>query len=370
MQVTLIHSFSLDRMNAVKQIDFHQMDMHEQARNVELATLSFYFNRNPDMIAVTLDEKNGKYIFLFSHMQGLSNTCMKKIQDINKAAHGLYSITIDKISSPTQGLRFTILLNKNKAELSYNEYKSIKQEPGIVFSIYSKELLHSLRNKDKPQLQTAFMPNAVIIDCGHGGADWGARGHFNTIEKEINLHIGLEVAGLLRNKGLTVLLTRDADQTVPLDVRTRFANTHHAQALVSIHTNAGLNNKSQGIETYYFDHSLIKQRFSSLAQDDSIVINEYMNDKARHNKKLARCVHESVLEQVKSLHQIAVDRHIKPAVSQILLGVAAMPAALIEIGFISHEYEAQLLKKSTYQKAIAQGICNGLLTFLNNTKQL
>ena len=42
-----------------------------------------------------------------------------------------------------------------------------------------------------------------------------------------------------------------------------------------------------------------------------------------------------------------------------------MPAVLIEIGFLSHKKEVQLLANENYQKFLAQRIFDGIINFLS-----
>ncbi len=77
----------------------------------------------------------------------------------------------------------------------------------------------------------------VFIDPGHGGSDRGAVA-FGLIEKDINLIVAKELKDLLLNKGIGVMLSRDADKNIGLKERASMANEYGADILVSIHHNA------------------------------------------------------------------------------------------------------------------------------------
>ena len=64
----------------------------------------------------------------------------------------------------------------------------------------------------------------VIIDAGHGGKDEGAIGLNGIREKELVLDVSSRLGRLLEARDLKVVLTRDADRFVPLEVRTSRAN--------------------------------------------------------------------------------------------------------------------------------------------------
>ena len=59
--------------------------------------------------------------------------------------------------------------------------------------------------------------DTVAIDPGHGGADRGARGARGLDEKDLVLDVAKRLGGLLRERGLRVLLTRNEDRFVALD---------------------------------------------------------------------------------------------------------------------------------------------------------
>ena len=70
----------------------------------------------------------------------------------------------------------------------------------------------------------------IVIDPGHGGIDGGAKSPNGTVEKEITLAFGLELKEKLQESGrYNVLMTRDADNFIPLDARVAFARKHGAK---------------------------------------------------------------------------------------------------------------------------------------------
>jgi len=75
-------------------------------------------------------------------------------------------------------------------------------------------------------------------------------------------------------------------------------------------------------------------------------------------------VHSHVLCQAKKFYAVK-DRTVKESVSQVLLGTD-MPAALIELGFLTNPEETKLLTQPAYQTALAQGICNGIESYLKD----
>jgi N-acetylmuramoyl-L-alanine amidase len=237
-------------------------------------------------------------------------------------------------------------------------------EKGINFIIINKELLQKINGKrDKAVITTAQSQRKhnVMIDCGHGGRDSGTISCFGKAEKEVTLSVGLEVAQLLNAKGYKAGVTRNADIDLALDQRTKLAN-NSADIFLSIHANSSANKKTTGIETYCLDDKLFTPGFSTLTEKDRSYVACLERDRCQKSNKLAHCVHKNALETVAT-----VDRKVRPAVSQVLLGTDR-PAILIEIGFLSNEHEALLLCDKKYQHLIAQGICKGIISYFDLVK--
>jgi N-acetylmuramoyl-L-alanine amidase len=93
----------------------------------------------------------------------------------------------------------------------------------------------------------------ILLDQGHGGEDCGAIGRGGTREKELALDIATRLKRrLAAHQSAEVLMTRDADVTVPLPERVAIAHATHADLFVSIHLNFLPNKPINIIETFYF----------------------------------------------------------------------------------------------------------------------
>src|SRR5207302_8893629 len=94
----------------------------------------------------------------------------------------------------------------------------------------------------EPQLRPQRIPNldrvqTVVLDPGHGGYDKGATSNYGC-EKDFALDVARKVRPLLQAKGLRVIMTRESDAFVPLELRARIANAANNPVFVSIHFNA------------------------------------------------------------------------------------------------------------------------------------
>ena len=77
----------------------------------------------------------------------------------------------------------------------------------------------------------------VVLDPGHGGYDKGQVSRFG-YEKDFALDVARKLRSLLQAKGLRVIMTREGDYFVPLEVRAKIANAARNSIFVSIHFNA------------------------------------------------------------------------------------------------------------------------------------
>jgi N-acetylmuramoyl-L-alanine amidase len=75
----------------------------------------------------------------------------------------------------------------------------------------------------------------VVIDAAHGGDDTG--GHLNDgqLEKAATLALSVRLRSLLGARGIQVVTTREADQSLDPDRRAEIANRARAQACISLH---------------------------------------------------------------------------------------------------------------------------------------
>lgn len=62
-------------------------------------------------------------------------------------------------------------------------------------------------------------------------------------------------------------------------------------------------------------------------------------------------------------------RGVQSAGFLVLVG-AAMPSVLIEMGFLTHPEEAQLLQRSAYQEKIARAIVQAVLAYVRQYEQM
>ncbi len=207
----------------------------------------------------------------------------------------------------------------------------------------------------------------VVIDPGHGGADLGARGPGDVLEKEHTLAVAKKLAKLLRAQGSEVVLTRTADVFVALSERTEIANRSHAALFVSIHVNSAPEQDIAGVETYFLsleasddeamrvamtENDVFKQE--GTADEGRDVVGAILGDLIRtEHLRDSSALAAKIQRHLASLP--GASRGVKQAPFVVLTGVN-MPAALVEIGFISNPAESARMGQRDRQDAIAKAL--------------
>lgn len=172
----------------------------------------------------------------------------------------------------------------------------------------------------------------VVVDAGHGGHDPGAV-VAGVQEKDINLALALLVQRKARGTGIRVVLTRTTDVYVDLVERVRMAEAIGAVLYVSIHANYHRDPKICGVETWV----------DTGAHAESL--------------RLAESLQRAVV-----LATGAADRGVRR--QTLYLRHTKLPAALVEVGYLSCPAEREKLLDQAYQERIAEGIVQGILNYL------
>src|SRR6266496_712811 len=109
----------------------------------------------------------------------------------------------------------------------------------------------------EPLVRPHRVPNVgkvqtIVVDPGHGGYDKGQVSRYG-YEKDFALDVARKLRPLLLSKGLRVIMTREGDYFVPLEVRAQIANKARDSIFVSIHFNASNDDRNAtGFEIFSF----------------------------------------------------------------------------------------------------------------------
>jgi len=210
----------------------------------------------------------------------------------------------------------------------------------------------------EPLVRPHRVPNVgnvetVVLDPGHGGHDKGAVCRYGS-EKDFALDVARKLCALLRTKGLRVIMTREGDYFVPLDVRAQIANAARNSIFVSIHFNATNDDPdATGFEIFSFtprgapstsDNAVTPTSLSM--QAGTVVDNQSL--------ALSACIYHSLLGHIPEF-----DRGIKRARFAVLR-LTRVPAVLVEGGFLTERGESRLIANKDWRDKLAAAISVGI----------
>jgi N-acetylmuramoyl-L-alanine amidase len=207
--------------------------------------------------------------------------------------------------------------------------------------------------------------HTIVIDPGHGGREVGAIGPNGIMEKDITLIIARKLAASLGARvGARVVLTREDDSVVSLDQRTALANQYKADLFLSVHLNAAVVKDAKGSETYFLSLEASDELAKKAAEAENVAattpsptadLNLILWDLAQQSYlDESRRFAEAVQEEMNSATAVA-NRGVKQAPFKVLVG-ATMPAALVEVGFISNAEEEAKLQTDAFQATLVDAL--------------
>jgi N-acetylmuramoyl-L-alanine amidase len=167
----------------------------------------------------------------------------------------------------------------------------------------------------------------VVIDAGHGGYDRGGIPGQRVSEKEMTLDVAQRLKKVLTANGYRVVMTRDSDVFVPLGTRVAIANSYSNAIFVSIHFNSAKRSGAGGIETYFY---------------------------SRDSLPLASAIHYFVAGGAPSSNRNVRRR------GYYVLRKTAIPAVLVECGFLTNPTEAAYAQTASYRQKLAEEIATGV----------
>jgi len=292
------------------------------------ASDDFKVHVNPAAPEQLILDLNQVEIGKIKHSISLDGTFAKRI-DFSK---------IDQVNS-----KAVIVLPQAAAMIQYKVYtvaadKKTNKPFRIVIEIMNKG---SDFNVDGVQGKT------IILDPGHGGSDSGAIGPDGIMEKDVTFAVAKKVRAILESSGAKVIMTRTDDVDVyginasdrqELQARVDVGRKNPtADVFLSIHANSFSSPQAHGTATYYYA-------------------------KSPNDGLLAQALQDGMVESGGLYDRGASEANF------YVIKYSAMPAALVEMAFVSNPTEEDLLNSDSFQDKIAKGICKGLSTFFGQMR--
>jgi N-acetylmuramoyl-L-alanine amidase len=262
-----------------------------------------------------------------------------------------------KLSSDKNELQFRV----GSREMLLNGVRNWLSFP--VFVHDGKVLLSriDLAKTIEPQLRPNMIKNlgrvqTIVLDPGHGGFDKGAISGYG-YEKDYALDLARLLRPLLQAKGFRVVMTRESDVFVPLEVRAQIANATRDSIFVSLHFNATDHDPlATGFEIYSLTPRGAPSTYEDWLTQMSINIQNGTEADAA-SVELSSCIYHSLIGHIGEF-----DRGIKRARFAVLR-LTKIPAVLVESGFLTERGESRLIAKPEWRKRLADAICTGIDNF-------
>jgi N-acetylmuramoyl-L-alanine amidase len=222
----------------------------------------------------------------------------------------------------------------------------------------------------------------IVIDAGHGGHDTGTIGPTGLMEKDLCLDVALRLGKIIQQRlpGADIVYTRSDDTFIPLEERTNIANQARADLFISIHANSSQDHAARGVETYYLNLKGSAEAMEVAARENAsseqgvhdledLVKKIARNEKIDESKEFAEDIQDSLAKRVLKVGKTVKNRGVRKAPFVVLIG-ADMPSILTEISFLSNPADEQLLKKPEYRQRVAEGLYQGVASYLQSLNSM
>lgn len=170
----------------------------------------------------------------------------------------------------------------------------------------------------------------IVLDPGHGGKDPGAvKGA--VLEKDINARFVEDLSMALSDQGVLVIQTRDRFKYVSLDDRIRLANRTKPNLFLSIHCDASDLPYPYGCTVFTCDGCSLESHKYAERIEHHMAIGQSISFRG-HRKAKFRVLQETTC-----------------------------PAVLLELGFMTNEYDLEKLLSREHRKAVVGCLVKAIL---------
>ena len=222
-------------------------------------------------------------------------------------------------------------------------------------------------------------PTVVVLDPGHGGDDIGVRPPDGVAEKDVVLQVAQRVATAIDAKSnLHAVLTRDTDRQVALDDRAASANRASGAAFISLHVNSAPSSDASGWVIYLpSDPRPLPSRRGeppNAARPITVPLpgggskelpligwTAAQQPHADDSRRLAALLAQHL--QGSGDTPVSISR----APLRVLAGVA-MPAVLLELGYLTTPSFADEVTTEPWQTTVAQAIAEAVADFVSGVE--
>jgi N-acetylmuramoyl-L-alanine amidase len=214
---------------------------------------------------------------------------------------------------------------------SEDEIKSRIAKPAAEKPLLAPAVPNRQKTIEKPF--KLLLQQTIVIDPGHGGKDPGATSSSGYEEKSVNLDVAVQIAQILKEKGLKVIMTRNNDEFIELEERAAIANRNKADIFISIHSDASVKSSTNGFTVY------VERSSPSTSINLANAIDRRMSQTGLNSNGVKKANYR-------------------------VLTHTGCPAVLIELGYLSNYWEAKQLRNKDKQRQLSQAIADGITDYI------
>lgn len=246
-------------------------------------------------------------------------------------------------------------------------------------------LISFAQNKGQADLSL----NTIAIDAGHGGKDAGTiSSDRKTYEKAVTLEIAKKFAEKVQEAypKMNVVLTRNRDEFVPLNLRAKKASNAGAQLFISIHINASAKGKgpngfsafilgtSDRYNSYDVNMEVCKRENSVIyLEEDYSTKYKDLDESSPESQIFLKLMQNAFREQSLSFAETVCRKMSSDGPFRKDLGVlqgnfqvlreASMPAVLLEFGFMSNDEDLKCLRSDSDIDRIVSNMLDAFIDY-------
>jgi len=243
----------------------------------------------------------------------------------------------------------------------------------------TKKKHHHKKKVAITRITSSFRLRTIIIDAGHGGKDPGAHGKWSK-EKNVTLAIAKKLRTALTEQipSLNVVMTRTTDNFVELHRRDNIASENKGNLFISIHCNAtservtdergvlllvyGYHRKGEQLEALRENASIFIEKdyqktYKGYGGNDAVnaIVLSTFQQKFRKECILFADLVNHEFKKEDGRHSLGVKEQ-----GVLVLQQSAMPAVLVETGFINNPKDEHYLNSAEGQSEIVQSIIRAI----------
>ncbi len=252
----------------------------------------------------------------------------------------------------------------------------------ILFVAYISLSSFTVQDSSKIGTTTSgFKFKTVVIDAGHGGKDPGAHG-VKANEKTIALAIAKKLREAIKAQmpDINVVMTRSDDTFIELNRRSEIANKNDGNLFISIHCNSSPEKpgRRKGVMMLVYGYHRVAEQREAIIENSSIYQEKDYKEKYKTYDAadpINRIVLNAYLQKYRKYSILFGDLLKKEFKSDgrqsigvkeqglLVLAHSAMPAVLVETGFINNPEEEKYLASDDGQDEIVKGIVRAVKNF-------